>query len=394
MRTALSASITVVVALIIIGLAPSVTKAGSSDQLGVLLTENEIEKVLRHGPWPTEQKIDFSNRVSGKKSAEEFGKLLFFDTRLSANGEISCATCHNPDLGWTDGKAKAGGLERLDRNTQSLFNVSGNRWFGWDGRNDSLWAHSIGPILDEREMGATPEHVAEVIRNDPNMIQHYRKVFGHSPDGRTAVDLVVDVAKSIAAFQETIVTAQSAFDRFRDALARKDLVAAATYPAAAQRGAALFTGRAQCNLCHIGARFSNDEFDDAGVPYFTSPGQVDRGRFQGILSLRASPYNLLGIYNDAPDRASGWATEQVAQNHRTFGQFKVPSLRHLTQTAPYMHNGSLKTLRDVVDHYSNIDLDRIHSDAVPVLKPLNLTEQESNDLVAFLESLSGPMSER
>jgi len=393
MRFSLGAKV-VFAALITFVIATFASKAGSNNQSGILLTDDEIEKILQHGPWPLERKIDFSNRVSGKKAAEELGRLLFFDTRLSVNGEISCATCHNPDLGWTDGKAKAGGLERLDRNTQSLFNVSGNRWFGWDGRNDSLWAHSIGPILDKREMGATPERVAEVVQNDPKLKQRYRQVFGHMPDDREGLDLVVDVAKSMAAFQETIVTGKTSFDRFRDALARNDLAAAEMYPAAAQRGAALFVGRGQCNLCHIGARFSNDEFDDAGVPYFTGPGQVDRGRFQGILSLRASPYNLLGVYNDAPDRAIGWATEQVAQNHRTFGQFKVPSLRQLTQTAPYMHNGSLKTLRDVVDHYSDIDLDRIHSDAVPILKPLNLTEQESNDLVAFLESLSVTVSER
>ncbi len=143
-------------------------------------------------------------------------------------------------------------------------------------------------------------------------------------------------------------------------------------------------------MCHIGARFTSDEFDDVGVPYFTGPGQVDAGRFEGINQLKASPFNQQGRYNDAPAQASAWATAQVAQTHRTFGQFRVPSLRQLTSTAPYMHNGSLKTLRDVVDHYSNINLERIHSDAVPVLSPLKLSDQESEDLVLFLESLSAP----
>lgn len=357
----------------------------------ILLSDDEIAKIIRHGPWPAKQSADASNRVSGNTTAAELGELLFFDTRLSANGKIACSTCHNPKLGWTDGKTRAGGLERLDRNTQSLFNVSGNRWFGWDGRNDSLWAHSIGPILDRREMGATPEKVAEVLRNDQNLNQLYRAAFGMSVNDRDPLVLLVDVAKSLAAFQEKIISGRTSFDVFRDALERKDFEVANDYPASAQRGAALFVGRGKCNLCHIGARFTNNEFDDAGVPYFTGPGQVDRGRFGGIEKLQASPFNQLGRYNDSPEEASGWATAQVAQTHRTFGQFKVPSLRQLVLTAPYMHDGSLGTLRDVVDHYSNIDLDRIHSDAVPILAPLKLTERESEDLVEFLKSLSTPV---
>ncbi len=352
------------------------------------LSDDEIAEIVRHGPWPAVENADPSNRASGKPSAIELGELLFFDTRLSADGQIACGTCHDPALGWTDGKARAGGLARLDRNTQSLFNVSGNRWFGWDGRNDSLWMHSIGPILDKREMGATPDMIAATVRNDRDLNRRYTEVFGIPPENREALDLVVDVAKSMAAFQETISTGRTPFDEFRDALAREDYAAALEYPASARRGASLFVGEGQCNLCHIGPRFTNDEFDDAGVPYFTGPGQVDRGRFKGIQDLKASPFNLLGQYNDKPGEATGWATARVAQTHRTFGQFKVPSLRQLTETAPYMHNGSFETLRDVVDHYSNIDLDRIHSDGVLVLRPLNLTEQESEDLVAFLRSLS------
>jgi len=366
----------------------------SDGQGKLLLSDTEIAGIIRHGPWPPKQRTDASNRVSGKRSAAAFGELLFFEPRFSANGEVACSTCHDPQLGWADGKALAGGLERLDRNTQSLFNVSGNRWFGWDGRNDSLWAHGIGPLLDEREMGSTPEKIASTLRRDRALRQRYLDVFGVSPEARQPLDLVVDVAKAMAAFQETLTTGRTAFDVFRDALARNDFEAAQDFPAPARRGAALFVGRGRCNLCHIGARFTNDEFDDAGVPYFTGPGRVDRGRFEGIKKLRASPFNQLGRYNDAPELASGWATAQVTQTHRTFGQFKVPSLRQLTRTAPYMHNGSLKTLRDVVDHYSNIDLERIHSDAVPVLAPLNLTERESEDLVAFLESLSTAVPDR
>lgn len=360
------------------------------DSSDLSLSDEEIAGIIRHGPWPPKAQTDPSNRVSGDPAAIELGEKLFFDTRLSADGNIACGTCHDPGLGWTDGKARAGGLERLDRNTQSLFNVVHNRWYGWDGRNDSLWSHSIGPILDSKEMGASPELVASVIRNDPILNDLYIRVFNLSPGERDPLNLVVDVAKSMAAFQETIVTGRTSFDAFRDALARGDIEAASAYPLEARRGAALFVGRGQCNLCHIGARFTSDEFDDAGVPYFTGPGRVDSGRHQGILDLRASPFNLLGRFNDAPSRATGWATRHVAQTHRTFGQFKIPSLRQLTDTAPYMHNGSLNTLQDVVDHYSNINLDRIHSDGELVLRPLKLSEREARDLVAFLESLSTP----
>ena len=354
----------------------------------LILNGAEIEKIISHGPWPPKPHTDASNR-----SAAELGKLLFFDPRLSKTGQIACSTCHDPELGWSDGKTVAGGLQRLDRNTQSLFNVSGNRWFGWDGRNDSLWAHGIGPILDEKEMGATPEMVASVIRNDENLTRRYQEVFGVSAHGQDSLSLVVDLAKSLAAFQETIISGRTSFDEFRDALARRDFDTAKNFSTSAQRGAAIFVGRGKCNLCHIGPRFTNDEFDDVGIPYFTAPGRVDSGRFDGIRKLRGSPFSLLGTHNDAPSIASGWATEQVAQTHRTFGQFKVPSLRQLTQTAPYMHNGSLKTLKDVVTHYSEIDLDRIHSDAAPILAPLNLTTKETNDLVTFLQSLSTPQQE-
>lgn len=375
-------------ALALAAIVTCTTAAVANEPDGLLLSEEEIAKIIRHGPWPPERQRDPSNRVSGEPLAIAFGKKLFFDPRLSANGKIACSTCHDPELGWTDGKPKAGGLARLDRNTQSLFNAAGNRWFGWDGRNDSLWAHSIGPILDPKEMGLLPDKVKALVLSDEELTGLYSETFGASPAGRVAIDLVVDLAKAMAAFQETITSGRTTFDDFRDALARGDLAASMAYPVSAQRGAALFVGRGRCNLCHVGPRFTNDEFDDAGVPYFTGPGRVDRGRHGGIQKLKASKFNLLGRYNDNPEKADGWATRQVAKTHRTFGQFKVPSLRQLTFTAPYMHDGSLGTLEDVARHYSTINLDRIHSDGALVLEPLNLSPQESGDLVSFLKTLS------
>ena len=147
----------------------------------LLLNDDEIAKIIRHGPWPPPSRIDHSNRVSGSKPAIEFGRLLFFEPRLSLNGKVSCSSCHDPKLGWADGKPRAGGLARLDRNTQSLFNARYNRWFGWDGRTDSLWAHSIGPILAKTEMGMTPGAVASLIRDDRTLARHYGVSFSRRP---------------------------------------------------------------------------------------------------------------------------------------------------------------------------------------------------------------------
>ena len=125
-----------------------------------------------------------------------------------------------------------------------------------------------------------------------------------------------------------------------------------------------------------------------GIPFFVAPGRVDPGRHEGIRKLQASRYNLLGPYNDDAARSTATSTRHVALEHRNFGEFKVPSLRNVARTAPYMHNGSLRTLRDVVRHYSNIDEDRLHADGERILKPLGLDKYNVDDLVAFLESLS------
>jgi cytochrome c peroxidase len=353
----------------------------------LLLSGAEIATLISHGPWPPAPSPDPSNRVSGKAEAIAFGRTLFFDTRLSVTGTVSCATCHQPDKGWTDGLARARGIEMIDRNTLPLFNVARQRWYGWDGRTDSLWAHSIGPILDPREMGADAAHVARQIAGDAALAEAYRAVFGTAPDVGDAETILVNAAKALAAFQETIVSGRTVFDAFRDALARGDRASAAQYPQAAQRGASLFAGRGKCNFCHTGAAFSNGEFADAGVPYFIAPGRVDPGRQGGIAKLKESPYTLAGRFNDDPNRAA-WGARYVAELHTNFGAFKVPSLRNLTRTAPYMHAGSRATLADAVRHYSELNPERLHTDGEKILEPLNLTPQEVDDLVAFLTTLS------
>ena len=361
-----------------------ITPAAAQPQL----TQEQISKLLQHGPWPLPAEADPSNRVSGNADAIELGRTLFFDPRLSASGNMACSTCHHPGRGWTDKLPRAFGVKRLDRNTQSLFNVRFNRWFGWDGQNDNLWAQSMRPIVNPEEMHATPEHVVNLLRKDDALAGPYRKVFGAEPGQGSAEQTLVNVGKALAAFQETITTPRTPFDAFRDALESNDAKAIAAYPASAKRGAALFFGKGNCTFCHTGPLFTNGEFQDAGVPYFVEPGRVDKGRFAGIAKLKSSPYTLAGAHSDDQAKSGAWKVRGVKPLHRNFGEFRVPSLRNLTKTAPYMHDGSLATLEDVVRHYSEIDVERLHVDGTRVLAPLHLNNDEVRDLVNFLKTLS------
>jgi cytochrome c peroxidase len=348
-------------------------------------SKEEIAKILQHGPWPPPLKPDPSNRVSGKPEAIALGEKLFFEPRLSGSGSVLCATCHAPFRHFQDARARAFGLELVDRNTPTVVNARFYRWFGWDGAQDSLWAQSIRPLLDAREMRATPSHIADTIRT--LFPKDYELAFAR-PVPKTDEEVLVDAGKALAAFQETLVSARTPFDDFRDALQRGNRETA--YPLAAQRGLKIFVGKGNCSVCHFGPQFTNSEFADTGVPFFIAPGKVDPGRQAGIEKLKQSPFNLLGRYNDDRSGASAVGTKHVQVQHRNFGEFRVPGLRGVAQTAPYMHNGSLATLADVVKFYSELNEERLHADGEKILKPLHLTPQEAEDLRAFLESLSAP----
>lgn len=351
----------------------------------VEFTAAETARILQHGPWPAAWSPDPSNRVSGKPEAIALGRDTFFDPRLSGNGKSSCASCHLPGRLFADGKVRGEGFVQLDRNTPSLLNVRLNRWFGWDGAADSLWSQSLRPIVEKREMAASTTHVGALVRGDARLAERYRAVFGVPPADDDTV--TVNVGKVLAAFQETLASGRTPFDEFRDAVARGDRGAADRYPAAAQRGLKIFAGKGNCPVCHFGPNFTNGEFGDIGIPFFAAPGRVDPGRYEGIRKLQASRANLLGAYNDDPARASATGTRHVTLEHRNWGEFRVPSLRNVARTAPYMHNGHLATLRDVVGHYSELNEDRLHADGEKILKPLRLSEAEAADLVVFLESL-------
>jgi cytochrome c peroxidase len=353
----------------------------------VTFSDDETALVLSHGPWPVETFADHSNRQSGKPDAIAFGRELFESPDLAIDRGRSCATCHEADRAFTDGKPRGIGIAPVDRNTPALHNMRLNRWYGWDGKSDSLWAQSIAPILDARELGMTPRKLQTRLGKTPVLADGYRRVFGAAPAGHDAETAMVNIAKALAAYQETIVSGRTAFDKFRDALAERNADGIAAYPDDAKRGLKLFVGRGRCDLCHFGPNFTNGEFHDIGLPHFPAPGRVDKGRYGGIKLLRQSPFSLLGAYNDDKTRSTAGFTRHLRLTPKNWGEFRVPSLRNVAKTAPYMHDGSKTTLKDVVDHYSEIPEDRLHQDGEKLLRPLALTEAESADLIAFLRTL-------
>jgi len=353
-------------------------------------SDDEATRIVRHGPWPPPPALDAGNGFAGQPAAIALGERLFFEARLSIDGMLSCASCHRPELAFADGRARGLGRVPLERNTPSLWNAGHERWYGWDGAADSLWSQAIRPVVDAREMAASTMHVRTTIMGDGELACRYAQAFGQPPGGGDDETVLVNAAKAIGAFVATLQSGRTEFDGFRDALARGDRAAAARYPLPAQRGARLFVGRGRCHLCHIGPMFSNGEFGDTGLPFFVRPGVVDPGRYGGIAALRSSAYNLLSRWSDGRDAAASIKTRHVQPQHRNFGEFKVPSLRNVALTAPYMHDGQLATLADVVNHYSELDLDRLHADGERILEPLHLSAGERADLIAFLDTLSDP----
>ncbi len=220
-----------------------------------------------------------------------------------------------------------------------------------------------------------------VLRND------FRDLFGMAPAAVDDGELLALVGKALSAYQRTLLTPRTAFDEFRDALLAADDGGIAAYPEDARRGLKLFVGRGRCSLCHLGPAFSNGEFADIGIGHMTRNGGVDRGRLEGIRTVRASVYTPSGIYNDAPASRDAAMVTRLRYRHESFGEFKVPGLRGVAGTAPYMHNGSLATLEAVVRHYAEPDMSRFHADGVSVIRPLNLSDAEVADLVAFLRTL-------
>ena len=330
----------------------------------------ELERILAHGPWPPPFVTDPSNRVSGQPAAIGLGRRLFFDARLSPSGKVACSSCHRPERAWTDGRALGVGLQMGHLNTPSLYNVSGLTWLGWGGAGDSLWAQSVRPLLDPREMGASASHVQSYLGSHPELGAAYAAAFGRGPQVVDPQTALVDAAKALAAYQETFLSPRTAFDAYRDALAAGDAAGMAAYPAAARRGLSMFIDKGGCATCHDGSTFGGNAFAD--IRRRASP-RTSRAR--GVVDVLASPYSLSSRYNDAPKerRPQGaYVLMTAAAEERAL---RVPPLRNVARTAPWLHDGTATTLSAAI---------RAHRHA------RNLRADEIGDLVRFLETLSDP----
>ncbi|WP_244470964.1 tryptophan tryptophylquinone biosynthesis enzyme MauG [Microvirga massiliensis] len=280
-----------------------------------------------------------SNPHSPEK--EELGKLLFFDPRLSRSASVSCASCHNPSLGWTDALPRAIGYEMrpLARRTPPVMNLAWGLAFQWDGRAETLEHQARMPITAPDEMNMTMDLVVERLKSIPGYRVLFEKAFG-GPDPITAGN----VTAALATYQRTLVSGVAPFDRWvegdEDAIGPE-----------AKRGFVLFNEKARCSACHSTWRFTDDSFHDIGLDTH-DPG---RGKFV--------PPNV------------------VVMRHA----FKTPSLRDLRLQGPYMHDGSVKTLEDVIEHY--VKGGERRPSLSPEMKPVELSTAERNDLVAFLASL-------
>lgn len=287
---------------------------------------------------PSEIPAPSGNEYSPQRAA--LGRALFFDPRLSGSGALSCASCHNPALAWADGlKTGIGHMgSRLPRHTPAIENLAWGGPFFWDGRAATLEEQAKGPLAADKEMNMPLASVASTVAS----MSGYQSAFASSYPGEP---ITIDtIAKAIANFERTVVSPEAPFDRWieGDDEAVSD---------AAKRGFVLFNTKARCAVCHQTWRFTDDGFRDIGVR------SSDKGRGRIVQGLPLSQF-----------------------------AFKTPSLRNVALRAPYMHDGSERTLRAVIDFYAGGFIQR--ASLSPDIKRIDLSEEEKRDLVAFLETLT------
>ncbi len=361
---------------------------------------------------------DPSNAVADNQQAANLGHALFFDKRLSANGEVSCASCHQPERGFTDGLAHARGIGQLDRKTMSVVGAAHSTWQFWDGRKDSLWSQALGPLEASKEHGLTRSEVAEVVaRAYP---EQYEAVFGAlpnlddaarfparaSPQGNEAAqaawaemtpadqdsvsEVFANVGKALAAYERGLEPTPTRFDTYAEAVASGDTAGESALSAEEVAGLRLFVGKAGCVTCHTGPLLTDESFHNTGVPAATGL-PPDLGRISGVELARHDEFNCLSRFSDAQPAA---CTALKGLSDDTFGlerAYKVPSLRDVTAHAPYMHAGQFSTLHEVLEHYNT-------APAAPSgyseIHPLGLSEDELGQLEAFLKTLSSDSASR
>lgn len=353
---------------------------------------------------------DSSNRFADDPHAAELGRKLFFDPRLSANGRVSCATCHQPGRDFQDGLPLSKGVGTTNRRAMPIAGTAHLPFLFWDGRKDSQWAQALGPLESAVEHGGSRAQYAHVIA------EHYRPdyeaIFGRLPDlspipthagpvadahaaaawrqlseeQRNAVTgIFVNVGKAIAAYERRIEPGKSRFDRYLDSLLATGRAPADVLTADEQAGLRLFIGKANCVQCHNGPLFTNGDFHNTGVPAVATLPR-DHGRRDGARQVLTDEFNRHSRWSDAPAESAD--IDFVKPNAREQERaFKVPSLRGVGERAPYMHAGQIATLSAVLRHYNQAPAASAgHSE----LRPLKLADQELTQLEAFLRTLSAP----
>jgi len=319
------------------------------------------------GPLPPAP-IPADNPMTPEKI--ELGKMLFFDYRLSGDGSRTCVHCHEPDQGWSfkDRQSPAYPTQKERRASMTLIDVAYNKSLIWDGRASGLEKQALGPIQNPLHMNQNLDLLIERLNAVPDYAKRFRQVFGTGPTPDA-------IGKAIAAFERTIVTADSPFDHY----AKGDRTALS---ASATKGLNLFKGKARCVLCHNGPAFTDGGFHNLGVP------EADFLKDPRVLASLRFDAKRMGV----PDYRSLTADPGrylVTKLDRDFGAFKTPTLRNVTSRTPYMHNGAFRTLPEVIAFYNNGGGDDPRKD--PLVQPLRLTEAEAADLLAFLESLTGEL---
>ena len=359
-------------------------------------------------------RADPSNKYGDDPRAAALGRALFFDTRLSANGKVSCASCHVPTQQFQDDSALGHGVGVTARRTMPVAATARSPWQFWDGRSDSQWSQALGPLESAVEHGGTRSQYARIIA--AHYRQQYEEVFGALPDvsglpahagpvadgasraawermpavGRDEISRVyANIGKAIAAYERRIEYGPSRFDRFVDAeLAGRTHNADDGFSTDEEAGLRLFVGKGNCVNCHNGALLTDDHFHNTGVPASRLVSAPDSGRTAGVRQVLAGEFNCTSKYSDAKPDDCEELTFAVSEGEELLRAFKTPSLRNVAQRAPYMHAGQFATLEDVVAHYSSAPKAPFgHSE----LKPLRLSDTEKRQLVAFLKTLNGPL---
>jgi cytochrome c peroxidase len=366
---------------------------------------------------------DPSNAVERQPAAIELGRRLFEDARLSRNGAVSCATCHDPAKQFQDGLPVSQGVGTGSRRAMPIVGAGHSPWLFWDGRKDSLWAQALGPLEDAVEHGTNRTRVAHLVAT--HLRRDYVEVFGPLPplDGLpsdagpkgsaaeqaawAAIDtrrrqdvsrVFANVGKAIAAYEKSLQHEPTRLDAYIDAVRRNDAAARGLLRADETRGLRLFIGKAQCASCHNGPLFSDQQFHNTGVPP-RDAARPDRGRAAATAEVRSDEFNCLGPFSDARPEQCQELRFMVSDDPALEGAFKTPGLRGVAGRPLYMHAGQLATLEQVVRHYiaapravvGHSELTHRGAVAAPPKHaeraPIELSDAEIADLVSFLGTL-------